>query len=85
MREIAGDRPPRYGGVEKKRFANDRGGQAPALRLSGPSPFIVGLGPSDATRASERVSLAIVPRTRPLSTPALDLIFKSAATGRDKA
>ena len=38
---------------------NDRGGQAPALRLSRPSPCIVGLGPSDATRASERVPLAM--------------------------
>ncbi len=39
--------------------SNDHGGQAPALRLSRPPPFIVGLGPSDATRASERVSLAM--------------------------
>ena len=34
---IAGDRPPRYG--KKKRFLNDRGGQAPALRLWRPSSF----------------------------------------------
>ena len=39
---------------------NDRGGQAPALRVSRPPPFTVGRGPSDATRASERVSLASV-------------------------
>ena len=34
---IAGDRPPRYG--KKKRFLNDRGGQAPALRLWRPASF----------------------------------------------
>ena len=39
----------------------DRGGQAPALRLSRRPPFIVGRGPSHATRAGERVSRAIVP------------------------
>ena len=39
--------------------SNARGGQAPALREK-TSPLTVGLGPSDATRASERVSLAIV-------------------------
>ena len=39
--------------------SNARGGPAPALRLSRPPPFTVGLGPSDATRACERVPLAI--------------------------
>ena len=38
-------------------YVNDRGGQAPALRGKN-VPFTVGLGPSDATRACERVSLA---------------------------
>ena len=40
--------------------SNDRGGQAPALRLRRSFCFTVGLGPSHATRACERVSLAIV-------------------------
>ena len=35
-----------------------RGGQAPALRAAKILLLTVGLGPSDATRASERVSLA---------------------------
>ena len=39
-------------------YANDRGGQAPALRLKS-VPFTVGRGPSHATRACERVSLAM--------------------------
>ena len=30
---------------DKKRFSNDRGGQAPALRVSRPPPFTVGRGP----------------------------------------
>ena len=63
---IAGDRPPRYGAC------NDREGQALALRSlkrsrgTGPratvkttAPFTVGRGPSHATRASERVPLAM--------------------------
>ena len=44
----------------------DRGGQAPALRGK-KRHFPVGLGPSDATRASERVSLAIVRATEKTS------------------
>ncbi len=38
----------------------DRGGQAPALRGKNASPLTVGLGPSHATRACERVSLAML-------------------------
>ena len=37
---IAGDRPPRYG----MEHANDRGGQAPALRLEKPPPFRATVG-----------------------------------------
>ena len=58
MREIAGDRPPRYGWGGSLRFpigrgfvlrqaiehASDRGGQAPALREKR-HPFRVGRGP----------------------------------------
>ena len=47
-------------GVWFSRGSSDRGGQAPALRFARLLPFTVGLGPSDATRACERVSLAIV-------------------------
>ena len=46
---------------------DNRGGQAPALRVSRPPPFTVGLGPSHATRACERVPLAIVHAPDPLS------------------
>ena len=44
---------------------NDRGGQAPALRCPKAILFTVGLGPSDATRACERVSLAMQRSRRP--------------------
>ena len=71
--------------TEKNAFLYDRGGQAPALRVSRPLPLIqrsrgtgpratgkktalvnVGRGPSDALRASERVSLATVHAPDPL-------------------
>ena len=47
------------GCVRCSRRSNARGGQAPALRLMSSFCFIVGLGPSHATRACERVSLAM--------------------------
>ena len=45
---------PNYRGDESSAQFNDRGGQAPALRLSGPSPFIVGRGPVPRHRSGTR-------------------------------
>ena len=60
---FAGDRPPRYGNGEGFfTFAGDRPpryGNGSVLG-SRTAPFIVGRGPSHATRACERVSLAML-------------------------
>ena len=42
---VASEGPALRGGKKTVLARNDRGGQAPALRLSRPSPFIVGRGP----------------------------------------
>ena len=60
-----------------------RGGQAPALRLKNAAPLTVGRGPSDATRASERVSLAM-PRSAQQPSVVSCLLAFSAAMERSR-
>ena len=60
--------------------SHDREGQALALRLSRPSPFIVGRGPSHATRACERAPLA-TQRSRGTGPRATVRLERSRETG----
>ena len=70
---VAGDRPPRYG--KKRHVTVGRGPVPRQAAIAGDRPprygkkrhVTVGLGPSHATRAGERVSLAIVRATEKTS------------------